>query len=280
VTRWPSTGAGDAGWSPGFLDRAETFSESDVTLSHDSTTVENESVVFSSDPVRGDTANVAYSQTAIANDGAENGLAFTPNEPLEGIRVETDENIGRSPDLELREAGSSTVLDSVSSVDPSTEYELTASLSADTDYWVVLYRSGDNYDNGRADESYPVETADVDVTAGVYQGAETDQYACSFKFVETLVEPLNASVTVEWPMPDDVAGWDIIPYQVTKDGGNVEVYAVDPNDGSELAGPLEDPGDISNLPRSTNVAVKVVLSRPSTSENPRLEAVYRRRKIT
>lgn len=91
---------------------------------------------------------------------------------------------------------------------------------------------------------------------------------------------LNGSVIVEWPMPADLAGWDIVPFEVTPNGGTVELYAVDASDGSRLAGPLEDPGDISGLPRSTNIAVEAVLDRPSTSENPRLESVYRRRKIT
>jgi len=280
MTRWPSAAGPGANWSPGLLDRAETFIESGVSVSYSSTERLLESIRFALS--RGTTA----SRDADAGSGSETismGVQVSPNVGLDGLETTISSETGtlsrvwieRDSDGEVlaRVTGSFTAGDTV---------KLPANLEAGTNYNLLGDDGGASYQWGYDNsDSFPHTSSDIDIVDG-FSGGTTNAYARLFLDVTALIDDgaTNASAIVEWDEADDLAGWDIVPYQAVPDGGTVEIYAVDPSDGTRLAGPLEDPGDISGLARSTNVAVEVVLSRSSTSENPRLEAVYRRRKIT
>jgi len=266
VPRWPSSSAGGANWSPGLLDRAETFTESDLTLSYTGTEAVNGAVDLSDvidldggggTTTQSDTTGVSTSSTFthdvsvcetlyIQISGHWNDADGTVRAIVDGNTVVSEAKTGVGSDAPETEASGTVDVSGVDSVDVVYEAEITA--VNDTYAEITVNYEGNTYTGLNS----TVEGQDV----------------------------LDGSVVVEWPMPEDLAGWDIIPFEATADGGMVEVYAVDPSDGTRLAGPLDDPGDISDISRSTNIAVEVVLSRPSTSENPRLEAVYRRRKIT
>jgi len=271
VTRWPAAGGGGANWSPGLLDRAETFAESDVSVSHSDTQNSGEAIELSSVP-SGNVTSRPDDDSSSSSGFA--GVVINPNRDLEGVVITESGNTDGNA-AELYDS-SGTLLASNSSYTGSTariEYQL----SSGTDYHVGFDAGSRGYYSAG---STPYTGEDADITAGLSSPTGTQTEPWGVLSVEGLIPASSGSSTIEWPMPADLAGWDIIPYEATEDGGTVEVYAVDPSDGTRLAGPLDDPGDISSLSPSTNVAVEVVLERPSTSENPRLEAVYRRRKIT
>jgi len=246
-------------WSPGLLDRAETFAESDLTVSPSTTRVNNEEIeIFGEE---------AYTPANLSVSGEGNVNSMDIALPDEATTVELDATlylyaaggVGRAyinGTQEYSKSDDSGVDESTTSnwattIDIS-EYSAPKTLTLEveqTDTWTNDGASGTVELQDQSHRAYPT-------------GA------------------LSGSAVLEWSMPADLAGWDIIPYEATEDGGTVEVYTIDPSDGTRLTGALDDPGDISGLSRSTNVAVEVVLERPSTSENPRLEAVYRRRKIT
>jgi len=276
VTRWPSANGGGSNWSPGLLDRAETFAESDVTLSHDKTRVSGESLELayseeSSVSLPMDTTGYA----SLSN----SGCVINPNNRLDGViaRVGPSGSVPYVEDARIVEGGTG---DEVVRVNGTWEegetVKFEATREAGTEYAVEAITP----DKVGTDVCiYTYTSTDVDVTNG-WEGGATSSSFEAWDQITAIQGNTSGKVTVEWPMPTDLAGWDIIPYEATEDGGTIEVYAIDPSDGTRLAGPIADPGDISGLSRSTNVAVEVVIERPSTSENPRLEAVYRRRKIT
>ncbi len=289
MTRWPSTGGGGVNWSPGLLDRAEVFDGSDgERVSREKTVVASEGIELGHTP--GTTVS-RHEDGSFFDRDYPSGLMVNPNTDAGGVEVTLSSDVGEVSQVFLATGDGSELLDEKEGTFTAGDtVRLSASLKAGTEYIVSVNDGGDSYVVGRSESvSYPVTSEDIDITAGVERGyppngddPQTDQYA-AFNIVDVTAfsEPaMSGSATIEWPMPDDVAGWDIIPYQAGEDGGTVEVYAIDPADESRLAGPLNDPGDISDIPRDTNVAVEVVLERPSTSEYPRLEAVYRRRKIT
>jgi len=260
-------------WSPGQMDAAETFAESDVSISLSNTVVGSESVSlreFGSqyDPALG---GGTYDET-------EAGFVFNPNNDIAGLQVSMHPDVADCEKVRVEDNGGTVIASEPASSGDTVQLKPSGGLSAGTKYWIYAYDSGASLDAPATDESFPVNTTDFDVVNG-WRSGSTSGSVFSFE-TATAIKPANSgNVTVEWPTPDDLAGWDIVPFQSVEDGGTVEVYAVDASDGTELAGPLDDPGDISTLSRSTNVALRVDLSRTDTANNPRVEALYRRYKV-
>ena len=229
-------GGGGPKWSPGFLDRAETFAESDVTLSLGEASVVNEGLAIGDYPAETDRYYTAAGDTHTAT--------FT---------------------FDL------TIIDSVVVDDsPSDEPSAVTSVTADGQTLFSGSTSSTTVDtsgiSGLTDITVQVENTG---SSGGQVGAQIDPDG----------GPPSATITVQWPMPADVAGWDIIPYDAAPNGGSIDVYAIDVDTGSRLSDSLSDPGDISGVSRTVNVGAEIVISRPSTAENPRLEALYRRCKV-
>jgi len=256
VTRWPSAGGGGNNWSPGLLDRAETFAESDVSVSQTRAVVESGSIELGQDPEE------VISDSYVVDD--DDSQTTTVHDTFSVTFTEYDEELEFWYDVNLSDNDTvgwglydATLGEMVAFEDKSADFSSTKFIDV----------------SGYAGETHDYELrSDNGVIYEASHNVDTS--------VTRLKKATDGSATITWPMPEDVAGWDIIPFQPVENGGTVEVYAVDPSNGTQLAGPLDDPGDISGLSRSTNVAVEVVLERSSPSENPRLEAVYRRRKIT
>jgi len=233
VTRWPSPGGGGSEWSPGLLDRAETFEESGLTLSTD----DGADVV--SEGVQA-TDYDAVTKNKEIGEGETQYFYFTFDLTIiDTIDVRSD-----AFDAEFQEVR----IDGEQAGTTQREYDVSG-YTGDIQTRVEIYNDG-------------VSGSDWNVTVEPYGG------------------PPVTRATGEWEMPNDVAAWDILPFQVAKDGATVSVYAIDPSDGSRLAGPLDDPGDISDIPNNVNVGFEVEFERTSSDQQPRLDAIYRRRKIT
>jgi len=277
VTRWPSAGGGGANWSPGLLDRAETFAEGDVTLTNQNTKVESESVGLVSGGSYAPLDNPAGAGGPTVTDA---GVTFTPKQTPTHFAVTIAAGYGSGDEVRVERLSDGTIVDSATHSGGGSFVSLDHTALEVGEEYAVYDHGSTSYTSFDASNDVPITSAGVDIEAGWLDGASQSDGTYQLDRLEMDTEVHQGSTIVEWPTPADLAGWDIIPYEATEDGGTIEVYAVDPSDGTRLAGPLDDPGDISSLPRSTNVAVEVVLERPSTSENPRLDAVYRRRKIT
>jgi len=259
---WGRGSSEGSNWSPGLLDRAETFAESEVTLTQEYTTVNAGAVEFAAakdDQLFFDDEYTYISTTSSVTWETVETFSFDLS-GVESMKIEMDAEEGyytANGEIRIR-----------NTTEGTTVFEQTSLSESTTTYTTTVDASGRS-----GTRTYEVQMS---------KDSTNSDTAVAYRrlvFLDKTV-PVSGSTVVEWPVPADVAGWDIIPYEATENGGTVEVYAVDPSDGTRLAGPLDDPGDISSLSRSTNVAVEVVLERPSTAENPRLEAVYRRRKIT
>jgi len=266
---WGRGSSEESNWSPGLLDRAETFAESDVSVSAPAGVLSDGAVRFGEGFTFNETGSAAYSEA---------GVRVYPNTDLGFVRVKQYADYGADR-VKVVDYGAGETLAS-EPIEPGGWATLEADMQEGTGYNILGYNEDGSTFSTYYDGDGEVYGNSIDISGGYAAGATQGNDTYVFEEFQTGGLETSASVTVEWPMPADLAGWDIIPYEATPDGGTVEVYAINPSDGTRLAGPLDDPGDISGLSRSTNVAVEVVLSRPSTSENPRLEAVYRRRKIT
>lgn len=265
MARWPSPGGGD--WSPGLLDRAETFNESNLTLSTTGIEVNNGGL-----EIGRFTANEQHTVTNYTEGGIKlypywniDDWTFTTHDvnPSLGYRL-TDEN-GNTLETFSGVAGGETV-------------SPTTSLNAEVPYRLESTSFADIGEDGDTPGS---QCPGLEIVCGSYDGGDIGNTRA---ISSVTVEAADPRATLEWSMPPDVAGWDILPWEVSENGGSIDLYLIDPSDGTRLKGPLNtDPADISDpstFPASTNVAVEVDMSRPSTAENPRVENVYRRRKIT
>ena len=283
MARMPAVGGGGLSWSPGLLDRAETFAETDVTVEHSQTKVTGGSVELFK--------TVGSEATRTDDDGSgsasdKEGIVVNPNTSLDGVSPTLSANISGATTAYLYRRSNSTLLDTadISDLSPGDSFDLLGDLSSGSDYLVLADADGNSYTEGYYGSFSTTSSTDIELTAGWVNG--TGGYSdtgTAYNFVSVAAltgDALSGSVTVQWPMPDDLAEWDSVYYDAAPDGGGIEVYAIDPSDGSRLSDALDDPGDISGLSNTTNLAFEVVVSRPTESENPRLESIYRRRKIT
>jgi hypothetical protein len=88
-------------------------------------------------------------------------------------------------------------------------------------------------------------------------------------------------VTVEWPMPPDVYGWDTVLFERDVAGdGAVDVYVQEYAGGtwSDIAGPVRR-GDAIPADPSNNVRYRVEITTPTASDRAILRSIYRRRKL-
>lgn len=90
---------------------------------------------------------------------------------------------------------------------------------------------------------------------------------------------LNGEVTVEWPQPNEVFRWDAATFNSTLDSGSVDVFIEESTDGGStwetIAGPIVRGQKITAAPDS-EVRFRVELSRPDVGSSTVLESIYRR----
>jgi len=169
-------------------------------------------------------------------------------------------------------------LDTVESPSGGDTISLRASLSSGSTYRVYLV--GSNYTSVRS--GYGNTAIGPATGMSSLQGYNDGSSSAIWNFdsTESLAPRTSATTIIEWPDPPDLYAWDRALFQRQPDGGTVDVY-VEANDGTgwtEIAGPITRGDDIPADP-ADNVRFRVEFSRPDTSNNPALEAIYRRRVV-
>lgn len=92
--------------------------------------------------------------------------------------------------------------------------------------------------------------------------------------------PSDTSPVTFYVEPDDPVNydsWDVVPFNATLDGESVDVYIEEYSGGSwsEVAGPIAD-GDNNPASAGNPTRFRVELSRSTSTNQPRLNAIYRR----
>ncbi len=270
---------------PNPYDAAQTFEESSLNLVRNQTAVSDESIELGDAPSSfGTTADVPdlSENTSYSN---ERGLMIRPGTELEGVQA----TLGPGCDADVARLIEHDSGDELTTVELSGagEVDLLTPISSGTEYRLVL----DNLNTEdisipyEPNASYPIESNDIDVTAGVGGSSTFDNYLFAFDSVTAVetVEPASSGyVHVMWPSPTDLYEWDLATFTATENGEIVDVYAAyDDGSGWTRANggdpitrnySLRDDPDISP---SDGVRIEAELSRDDTSNNPTLDSAYR-----
>lgn len=257
-------------------DMAETFAESDVTVSS-AGDVTKAGVTNGSIGLISVESTVSMSLSNSSSTTDRQGVVINPNSDLKQITVSVETTGATTLYLE---ASDGTVLET-KSISGSGTWDLTHDLTADTDYRVTVDAGGDSFDNSYGSKSFPLESETVDIVGGADNNNSTNSgWAWNVTSITGVTKtPTSGAAFIEWPHPPDVFGWDVAQFQETPDGETVDMY-VEVNDGSgwtEAAGPISRGYDLSQVAGpEDNVRFRVNLSRASTANNPTLDAAYRR----
>jgi len=260
--------------SVGLIDRAETFEESGVTLTHAGT-----------DKVPG---SVELTQATATTDPDSEG--YTSSDPS-GVLINVKEDIGavearlgsdysgEASDAMLKDHSDGSTLDStdISSLGPGDTFQLSGEMESGEDYRVVIDDAGNNYSMGRnPDPNWPYESDLLDITDGILGGTALN-YRYAIDQVTGYASP--GEVIIEYEQPEDIYRWDSVLFQATEDGEAVTVDVQESTDGGDswttIATDVSRGQEITADP-SSEVRFRVQLTRSNPSNNPTLDAAYRR----
>jgi hypothetical protein len=268
---------------PGQEDIAETFAESDVTVTQTDTEIASESVSLESG-VSG-FVDVPDPGTTATRNGAR-GLKINPNAELDTLDVTITSAASGVTRVGVADANGNILHSTTSGVSAGSTTTLDLSsnpLQSGTTYYIGGDAEGNNFTSAYVStSSYPFTSNAADVTAAgsAVFSSPSDDTTNVFLFSQidaTQPDATSGSVTVEWGYPADVYEWGAAYFDAVLDGETVDVYAEE-YDGStwnEIAGPLSSGDDLPADP-SRNVRFRVDFSRASTSNNPRLKEIARR----
>jgi len=205
-------------------DEAETFAESDVTLSTTTSLVDSQSIVL----------GLAENETTVGPDfqdingyDDQRGFEINPNSDIAGLTAEiAPTSFDNVTTVYLMDSSGNTVAEKPA--DNNTvriEYSM---LSGENYYLTADAGSGVTYDaNATATPSYPYTGVDLDITAGAFNGDSTTSGAgYNFTEITGLTGATSGSATVEWTAPNDITSWDVATFQRTLDGETVDIDAV------------------------------------------------------
>lgn len=258
-------------------DTAETFAESDVTLSQTYTEVSSESVGLQS-VIPADRAD--DDNTAIQN--TQRGVVVNFDSPTDQVTVTISANTQDVGQIRVKETNGTLIQEQNNGLYQAgdTETFTALGLSANTDYAIACYRSGNNYTQGYVtNPSLPYEGYDSAIVNGWYNGFKNDNPR-NISIVETPNDaPTSGSVFIEWPEPADVYKWDAASFQATLANESVDVFVEESTDGgstwTEVAGPIKRGDDIP-VASDNRMRFRVDLTRSDTTNNPTLDAMARR----
>lgn len=261
------------------LDEAVTFAESDVTVSHTNTTVTNNSIALQE---KSDTQPHGSDTSDTFVRDLETGIEFVPNETIAEIEATLLSYCRGYSRFRVIRASDGTVVAENTNVGPSDRdtsetISVTGEFTAGTNYYLVIDNDGSQYFVESADSSpnFPYESDLFDVVAG-RDPEFSSNYYWNFKSITAFtVRETAGEAIVEWPPASDIMAWDIATFQKSLDG---ETATVDVLDGSNsvLFSDIGRNFDISTLPTSTNVKLRVALSRNNVENNPTLDYAARR----
>ncbi len=282
----PGTGIYYAGYDDGsggdwhpippvtITEEAATFAEGDVSVSYNSTEVSNESVVLvNTSPTSRSTDNTSGSTSD------KHGLEINPNEDMAQVAADISSNTSGHTTAYVTDTGGSVLASTdISGVGSGGSFSINQSLSSGTSYYLVVDAGGSSYTLGQNDsDSHPTTGDKIDIEAGVYNGTGTstsDSYTVN-NVREYESDQTSGDAVVSWSSPSDIESWDLATWQRTLNNETVTIDVLD-GSGNVLHSDIPQNFDISTVSNSTNIQLRVNLSRSSTSNNPSCDYLARR----
>lgn len=277
MTRMPAVGAG-GGFLPGQIDSAETFSESDLTVSLSNMWAANGRLYLGD----GTTGDIPSDDSIVSSD-TEAGVLINPNESVDVLTADMYPSSqwpsGSLSSVKIYRHSDGSQIASKSASKGDTVRFTGLGLSAGTNYRVVCYDYNDFLDWPTCTApGYNITSGKGDVTDGVADSTGTlDGNAYCFDSIEFGRTPYSSGTGyIEWPYPADVYAWGSAFFEAVTDNETVDVY-VEEYDGSswnEVAGPIVNADEIPANP-ARNVRYRVEVSRSSLSNSPELLQIHR-----
>jgi len=262
---------------PNPFDAAQTFEESELTLTLTTAQIKGGSVAIGF--MRGSSVTVSMSNTETVS--KRRGYVVNPNNDFDGFAGQLGSDVDAT-EVRITD-GSGTVL-GTSPVDSDGSFEVTASqtLISGNRYYVVADAEGASYTSRDDLSSYPQTSTDFDVVDGVNGSSEEGAEYYNIAELEAISHANSGSAVLEWARPTDIYEWDVATFTSSPDGETVDVYvAVDDGSGWTLTNNAEpisrnySLADDSNIDPDDQVRVEAELSREDTSNNPTLDSAYR-----
>lgn len=268
-----------SGISPGKTSDAETFAESSLSTTLTDATVAGESIKIGT--TIGESIDTSGGGSSNADQTGEAGFIVNPNRgDLRGFRVTlADATGGNSGTVELVRDSDGTVLASETgdfSGGETVTVDAGSTLSDGSAYRLTFDNDGNTYTAVQFFNTFTISGSEFDVTNGWDSGA-TANNGYNFPEITAIRKAPSATAYLSWPMPPDLRDWDRAMYLASKDGETVEVYVEEDQSGgwTEIVGPVASGDPIPASP-SNNVRFRVEFSRANLSNDPRLDAIYRR----
>lgn len=253
-------------------DRAETFVESDFSVSQSGTRIKNESVELGI-TLRGNITSRPNDNDTFSS--GRGGVVINPNTELAGISATLSSYQGATQEIRILDSGYTILKSRDISGTAGDTVSIEYPLNAGTRYVVEVVT---NDERGYMSPSFPITGTDLDIVDGSYNGGDSTA-AIGVNDLEGLTANTSGSVTIEWPEPTDIYRWDAATFTTTKDSETVDVFIEESTDGgstwTEIAGPISRGEQIKADP-GARVRFRVELSRTDTGNNPTLDAIYRR----
>lgn len=251
-------------------DVAETFAESDVTLTHDNTKIAGESVDLANGRINSQHYTWSYDtfdrHTSSGIHGYE--VTFTDG-PFWGVYIRNNATASNTNAVQITDTNDN-ILAEQTNVGYGSVYFDGFNVQAGETYRFVVDVSGQEVDE-------PYGPPDPGADAPFTLDAEVRSGGGLVGAIGTYTRPTSGSVTVEWPEPLDILDWDSATYLADPDAGAVTVDVVDPSDGTVVMADIGRGADLSPLDPATNIAIRVSMTRPEPdADSPNLRACYRR----
>lgn len=264
-------------------DKAESFTESDVTVSSTSLGVENGRLGLGG-TFTGGTANGSTDWSGTVSWSGYKGWKISPKvEGIISLEFQTSGYDGNWSTIHLIRTSNEEILGSVNGsrgdyltisrddgkpLDPAESYAVVAEAGAS-----VPFISGANW---------PVSTPEIDVP-GAWDGAEETNYNLLIESMTPVISGNSGTATIEWEPKDTVVEWDMCSHnKELRESGIVDVFIEESTDGgatwNEIAGPISQTQEI-NAPNTSQIRYRVDLDKNGSLASPYLESIYRRRVV-
>lgn len=246
-------------------EEVSTFSESNVSLTHNGTRVANEAIEIAATQSVGKWFGSGMSQSG------QTGIVFNPNQDFSEVTAEVGNLTDGLSGIYLEDSGGTQLASATNGpyADGDT-VTFSVSLSAGSDY--RIYGDGSDYTMGYEFVNFPVSGTPADVVDNIGQGGDEWPTIGYLRFPG----PDNGDTIVSLDAPSvTVRDWDLVTYSLTQDGGSIVVDVEDQN-GNLLFPDIGMNFDISTLDPSLNPRFRIYLSKPDDTSNPTVDYLARR----
>lgn len=271
------------------LDEAETFNESDVTVTSDKVKTSNDKLELGqfTDILDINVSNSSGDYSVGYYFGAVMETEIVIDNPPQNItQIELDIRSEGNGDVDIYidEGGSNgsattgTLVKSdwTTGTNPVSISTYTPSSNTIT---IGLYpASGWDTSSGSIDVTQIGYGTASGISATTYEGGSIyeEHDGANIVLTSAQIDALTASPTVSFPYPASITDWDKAAFSSTLDGGSVDVF-IEEDDGSgftEIAGPISS-NDPIPAAAGSDVRFRVDISRSDTQSAPSLDALYR-----